>query len=739
MPLLEGAVERITFFNPDNGYTVLRLAPARGPLAPGSAGELVTVTGNLPEVSPGEYLRLDGDWTTHAEYGRQFRAVKCEQVLPATVEGIRRYLGSGLIKGIGPKTAEKIVAKFGAETLYVIESEPQRLREVADLGPVRQARTQDAWETQKAIKEVMLFLQGHGVSAGLAVKVYKQYGDAAIDVVKSDPYRLARDIWGIGFKTADKIARALGLPSDSPERIDSGIVFALGELADDGHVYAPEAALTAKATELLGVPPAVIPPALDRLTADDRLRRDTLTSDPPTPAIYLTPFYHAEAGVASRLAVLIRTPSSRLSVFQSRDWESLARDRSGQTPLSPEQAAAVKTALTSKVTILTGGPGTGKTTSLRTVIRLLDESGRSCLLASPTGRAAKRLAEATGRRAATIHRLLGYSPVEGFKFDENNRLPADMIIVDETSMVDVLLMNNLLKAIHPTSHLLLVGDMDQLPSVGAGNVLRDLVACGQVPTARLSVIFRQAAGSHIITNAHRVNRGEMPLFPKDATDFFLFPQTEPEAAADWVVKVVQSRIPQKFGLDPFEEVQVLSPMHRGAAGVGILNQRLQAALNPPSPRAPEKQIGGRVFRAGDKLMQLRNNYLKDVYNGDIGRLARIDFEEQTFTVVFDGGTLGGRPVFYDWAEADELAHAYAVSIHKSQGSEHPAVVIPILTQHYMLLQRNLLYTAITRARKLCVLVGNTKAIAIAVRNAKVAERWTALAARLKRNLGKAVP
>ncbi|MBI3361543.1 MAG: ATP-dependent RecD-like DNA helicase [Chloroflexi bacterium] len=745
MDHLEGTVERITFFNPDNGYSVLRMTPARG-------GELVTVIGNLPEINPGEHLRLEGEWTAHAEYGRQFKAAKCEQVLPATVEGIRRYLGSGLIKGIGPKTAEKIVDQFGPQTLYVIESEPQRLREVADIGPWRQARIHEAWEAQKAIKEVMIFLQGHGITTGLAVKVYKQYGDAAIDVVKSDPYRLARDIWGIGFKTADKIARALGLPADSPMRVDAGLVFALSEMADDGHVFAPENVLTGKATELLGVKPELFPPSLDRLAADDRIRRETLIPLPPLPmgegrgvrAVYLAPFFHAEVGVASRLAVLIQTPSDRLRGLRSADWAMLTHERPGETALSPEQAEAVKTAVTSKVMILTGGPGTGKTTSLRAVIQLLDKHRRSYLLASPTGRAAKRLSEATGKPAATIHRLLGYSPIDGFKFNENNRLPADMIVADEMSMADLLLMNNLLKAIHPASHLLLVGDMDQLPSVGAGNVLRDLVESGRIPVARLSVIFRQAAGSYIITNAHRVNRGEMPLFPKDAGDFFLFTQTEPEAAADWVVDVVQNRIPQKFGFDATEEVQVLSPMHRGPAGVSNLNQRLQAALNPPAPPSPggaregkaEKIIGGRVFRVGDKLMQLRNNYQKDVYNGDIGRLVAIDFEEQTFTVSFDGGASGGRPVFYDWAESDELMHAYAVSIHKAQGSEHPAVVIPILTQHYMLLQRNLLYTAITRARRLCVLVGDKKAIGIAVRNAKVAERWSGLQARLVKNLAK---
>jgi exodeoxyribonuclease V alpha subunit len=730
MDSLEGVVERVTYFNPETGYSVLRLT-VRGRPDP------VTVVGALPETTPGEHLRLGGAWTTHPDYGKQFKAEKCEQVLPATVEGIRRYLGSGLIKGIGPKTAEKIVKAFGPETLYVIDSEPQRLREVPDIGQKRYQMITAAWEAQKAIKEVMVFLQGHGVSTGLAVKIYKQYGDDSLAIVKNDPYRLARDIWGIGFKTADKIARALGLPPDAPARVEAGAAYALSELADDGHVYVPQPELVKTASNLLDVAPDLLPPALDRLEADGRIRRETLPGrdDPPgrlhDPAVYLTPFYQAEVNAAARLKTLLGTPdmfgrpASRLADFADSNWDNLLSSVQSVDQLSTEQIAAVRAALTHKVCLLTGGPGTGKTTTLRMLIRLLELRRHPVALASPTGRAAKRLSEATGRPAQTIHRLLGFSPVEGFTFNEQHRLPAHLVVVDEASMLDLILFNNLLKAIDPAAHLLLVGDVDQLPSVGAGDVLRDLGRCGRVPVVRLTQIFRQAADSHIITNAHRVNQGRMPVFDTDAPDFFLFAKDDPDEAADWVVDVVQNRIPRKFELNPLKDVQVLAPMHRGAVGVGNLNGRLQAALNPPTPGKAERQIGGRVLRVGDRVMQIRNNYQKEVFNGDIGRILEVEVENQTLTVEFDD-----RPVFYDWVEADELQHAFAVSIHKAQGSEFPAVVIPMLTQHYLMLQRNLLYTAITRAKQLCVLVGTRKAIGIAVRNATVAQRWSGLAARL---------
>jgi len=705
---LEGLVERITFANADNGYTVLRLTVRGKP-------DLVTVVGNLPEVAAGESLRLTGRWSSHTTYGKQFQAERCEKLLPASAEGIRRYLGSGLIKGIGPRMADRIVEKFGKQTLYVIDHEPHRLREVPDIGEKRYQLITAAWETQKAIKEVMVFLQGHGLSAGLAVKIYKRYGDAAIETVTTDPYRLARDIWGVGFKTADKIARALGLPPDAPTRLEAGVVFALAELADEGHAFAPEAELLPQAAELLGVPAEALPPAFDRLLAADRIYRDRVGG---IEAVYLPPFFHAERGLAEQFQRLILTPATQLPLTPTHF----------STDLASEQLTAVRMAFENKVSVITGGPGTGKTTCMKAFIDALDQTGRRYALASPTGRAAKRLAEATGREAKTIHRLLGFSPDGTYKFNEQNQLPLDVLVVDEASMLEMILAYHLLRAVPASAAVLLVGDVDQLPAVGAGNVLNDLIASERVPVARLTQIFRQAAGSGIITNAHRLMRGEMPLFSKagEVGDFFLFDQSEEAEVAQWVVEVVTQRIPARFGFDPLKEVIVLSPMHRGEAGVAALNDRLQATLNPPAPGKLEKQLGGRMFRVGDRVMQLRNNYDLDVYNGDVGRVVAIDVEEQRLSVNYEG-----QMADYDWANTDEITHAYAASVHKAQGSEYPAVVLALLPRHYMLLQRNLLYTAITRAQKLCVIVGNRRAIGMAVQNDKVAQRWTGLKARLK--------
>lgn len=727
---LEGTVERVTYYSDETGYAVIRLQPQ-------GRETLVTVVGNLPEVNPGEHLRLSGNWMTHPQHGRQFKAEDCQQVLPATVEGIRKYLGSGLIKGIGPVMAGRIVKKFGVDTLRVIEEEPDRLREVLGVGPKRVALIKRAWQDQKHIKEIMLFLQSHGVSTSLAVKIYKQYGDAAVSVVRTDPYRLARDIYGIGFKTADKIAQQLGLPHDAPTRIEAGVSYALSQLADEGHVYAPEPELVERAAQLLNVPAEAVAQAIERLHASEVVRKETLyptVNGGASPAVreeravYLTPFYYGELGVSGRLRALLEHPESRLARFrQVTDWEAVYRRlaQDAGVELSEGQKEAIRTALLHKVSVLTGGPGTGKTTALRALIRALELARCSYALASPTGRAAKRLSEATGRQAKTVHRLLEYRPDGGFARNAENPLDADMVIVDESSMLDLLLTNQLLKAIHPASHVLFVGDADQLPSVGAGDVLRDVIASGQVPVVRLDVIFRQAAGSLIVTNAHRVNRGLMPLLPRDADDFFLFVEDDPERAADLVVDLVKQRIPRRFGLDPLDDIQVLSPMYRGAAGVAALNVRLQEALNPPDFRKPERLLGGRIIRVGDKVMQVRNNYDKDVFNGDIGRVKSIDVENQRIVVDMEG-----RLVEYDWLEMDELVHAFAASVHKAQGSEYTAVVLPLLTQHWMMLQRNLLYTAITRAKRLVVIVGTRRALAIAVKNDKVAERHSALDLRL---------
>jgi exodeoxyribonuclease V alpha subunit len=751
---LKGTVERITYYSEEDGYTVARFQPE-------GRSDLITVVGNLMSVNVGASLRLEGFWTSHPKHGRQFKVMNYQTVLPATVEGIRKYLGSGLIKGIGPVTARRIVKHFGLDTLDIIEHHPHRLREVLGVGKKRVEMITRAWEEQRHIKEVMLFLQSHDVSTSLAVKIYKNYGNAALDVVQEDPYRLARDIFGIGFLTADKIARKMGLPTDSPQRVAAGIAYVLNQLADEGNVYAPQGRLIKEATEILDVPPDLVETGVVQLEEEEQVHREEITytiQDQPgvaireEQAVYLLPFYYGEVGVANRLRTLINVQRSQLAFYQTANWERVFAHLAERTsqPLNTQQQEAVRTALTHKVTVLTGGPGTGKTTTVRTIIRLLEARRRSYVLASPTGRAAKRLSEATGREAKTVHRLLEFSPQKGFQRNEDHPLDADMVIVDEASMLDLLLTNHLLKAIDPTSHLLLVGDVDQLPSVGAGNVLRDIIASAsetsppkrcpelveglggtgggrrQVAVVRLEEIFRQAEGSLIVANAHRINRGLMPLFAKGATDFFLFVEEDPGKAADLVVDLVKTRIPRKFGYHPFDDIQVLSPMYRGAVGVSNLNARLQETLNPPSLAKNERRLAGRVFRLGDKVMQTRNNYDKEVYNGDIGRVVRLDLENQIMVVRIDD-----RSVPYNFSDLDELVHAYAVSVHKSQGSEYPAVVMPVLTQHYLLLQRNLLYTGVTRAEKLVVLVGTRKAIAIAVRNDKIAHRHTALDVRLR--------
>ncbi len=747
MELLTGSVEHITYYNPENGYSVVRLLPDERRLPNLGRDGLATITGNLPELAPGEHLRLQGNWTNHPKHGIQFQVELCEQTLPATTAGICRYLGSGLIRGIGPRLAERIVAHFGAKTLEAIEEHPELLRQVPDIGPKRSLLIAQAWEEQKQVKEIMLFLHSHGISTNLAVKIYKHYGDQALQVVRSDPYRLARDIYGIGFKTADRIAQSLGLPADHPSRIEAGVVYVLNEMSNEGHVYAPQPTLAGRAIGLLQTAPELIQPALQRLAQADRIRTDQLPALPPptgtaarevspaypqTPVIYLTPFFLSESSLAQRLAALAAHIPSNLSdlppAFTPLD-----------TQLSEEQQAAIRSALSHPVSVLTGGPGTGKTTAIQALIAALEAAHKRYALASPTGRAAKRLAEATGRPACTIHRLLGVSPAEGFKHNVENPLPIDLLVVDEASMLDLMLAHHLLKAIPPGAHLLLVGDVDQLPSVGAGDVLRDVIASGVAPVTRLSAIFRQAAGSHIITNAHRINQGQMPDFPSavenpangSTADFFLFAAETAEQAADWVEQVVCQRIPARFGLHPRDQVQVLSPMYRGPAGVSALNTRLQAVLNPPaaatgSHPTPEKSLFGQTFRPGDKVMQLQNNYDKEVFNGDIGLVAGLDLVEHTLTIDFEK-----RLVVYDWSDADQLTLAYAVTVHKAQGSEFPAVVIPLVTAHYMMLQRNLLYTAITRAKKLCVLVGSRKAIAMAVKNDKVTQRYTALDWRLR--------
>ncbi|MFD1831718.1 MULTISPECIES: SF1B family DNA helicase RecD2 [Streptomyces] len=729
--VLEGVLERITYANEDNGYTVARVDTGRG------GGELLTVVGSLLGAQVGESLRMEGRWGSHPQYGRQFHVENYTTVLPATVQGIRRYLGSGLIKGIGPRIAERIVDHFGLETLEVIENAPERLIEVPGLGPKRTKLIGAAWEEQKAIKEVMVFLQGVGVSTSIAVRIYKKYGDASISVVKNQPYRLAADVWGIGFLTADRIAQAVGIPHDSPDRVKAGLQYALSNSADQGHCYLPEERLIADTVKLLQVDTGLVIECLGELAGEEEGVVRERVPDPQHPseavtAVYLVPFHRAELSLAAQLLRLLRTEEDRIPAFRNVDWEAalswLAR-RTG-AELAPEQRDAVRLALTEKVAVLTGGPGCGKSFTVRSVVELARAKGAKVVLAAPTGRAAKRLSELTGAEASTVHRLLELKPGGDAAYDRERPLDADLVVVDEASMLDLLLANKLVKAVPPGAHLLLVGDVDQLPSVGAGEVLRDLLAeGGPVPSVRLTRIFRQAQQSGVVTNAHRINAGRPPI-TQGLPDFFLFVEEDTEEAGRLTVDVAARRIPAKFGLDPRRDVQVLTPMHRGPAGAGTLNGLLQQVVTPARPDLPEKRFGGRVFRVGDKVTQIRNNYEKGangVFNGTVGVVTALDTDEQRLTVRTDED----EEVGYDFDELDELAHAYAVTIHRSQGSEYPAVVVPVTTGAWMMLQRNLLYTAVTRAKRLVVLVGSRRALEQAVRTVSAGRRCTALDHRLR--------
>ncbi|GAA1772764.1 ATP-dependent RecD-like DNA helicase [Streptomonospora arabica] len=724
--VLEGVLERITFANEETGYTVAKVDTGRG-------GDLTTVVGALLGAQPGESLRMEGRWGSHPQYGRQFMVENYTTVLPATVQGVRRYLGSGLVKGIGPRLAERIVGYFGVEALDVIEQTPERLIEVPKLGPKRTRLIADAWEEQKAIKEVMVFLQGIEVSTSLAVRIYKKYGDSSISVVRNEPYRLATDVWGIGFKTADTIAQAVGIPHDSPERVMAGIQFTLSESTGDGHCYLPEEKLIAEAVKILQVDSGLVIECLARLVAEEGVVSEKVAGpdgDGVT-AVYLVPFQRAEASLASQLRGLLNAPADRLSAFDGVDWEVALGWLGSRTgaELAAGQQEAVKLALSRKVAVLTGGPGCGKSFTVSSIITLAAAKKAKIVLAAPTGRAAKRLTELTGHEASTVHRLLELKPGGDASYDRDNPLDCDLLVVDEASMLDLLLANKLAKAVPPGAHLLLVGDVDQLPSVGAGQVLRDLLdERSPLPAVRLTHVFRQAQESGVVTNAHRVNTGNPPEFA-GMSDFFLFPSEETEATAELTVDVVANRIPRRFGLDPRRDVQVLAPMHRGPAGAGNLNTLLQQALTPPGEGVAERRFGGRVFRVGDKVTQIRNNYDKGangVFNGTLGVITGIDAVEQSVRVRTDED----EEIGYDFAELDELVHAYSVTVHRSQGSEYPAVVIPITTSAWMMLQRNLLYTAITRAKRLVVLVGSRRALAQAVRSAGAGRRFTALAQRL---------
>ncbi|MGW6203274.1 SF1B family DNA helicase RecD2 [Streptomyces sp. NPDC055089] len=730
MAVLEGVLERITYANEENGYTVARVDTGRG------SNDLLTVVGSLLGAQPGESLRMEGRWSSHAQYGKQFTVENYTTILPATIQGIRRYLGSGLIKGIGPVMADRITTHFGVDTLDIIEQQPKRLVEVPGLGPKRTKMIAAAWEEQKAIKEVMVFLQSVGVSTSIAVRIYKKYEDASISVVKNQPYRLAADVWGIGFLTADRIAQAVGIPHDSPERVKAGLQYALSQSTDQGHCFLPEERLIADAVKLLQVDTGLVIECLAELAAEpEGVVREKVPSPEggePITAVYLVPFHRAEIALAAQVRRLLRTPEERMPAFGDVDWDAALKWLAGRTgaTLAPEQEAAVRLALSRKVAVLTGGPGCGKSFTVRSIVELARAKKAKVVLAAPTGRAAKRLSELTGAEASTVHRLLELKPGGDAAYDRDRPLDADLVVVDEASMLDLLLANKLVKAVAPGAHLLLVGDVDQLPSVGAGEVLRDLLADGSpVPAVRLTTIFRQAQKSGVVTNAHRINSGVPPL-TQGLSDFFLFVEDETEDAGVLAVDVAARRIPAKFGLNPRRDVQVLAPMHRGPAGAGHLNGLLQQAITPGRPDLPEKRFGGRVFRVGDKVTQIRNNYDKGengVFNGTVGVVTALDLDEQKLSVLTDED----EEISYDFDELDELSHAYAMTIHRSQGSEYPAVVIPVTKSAWMMLQRNLLYTAVTRAKKLVVLVGSRQAIGQAVRTVSAGRRCTALDHRLR--------
>ena len=712
-------VERITYQNPENGYTVLKVR-VKG------YDDLVTVVGNLLDANVGSVLLIDGEWKVDSRFGRQFMAHKWEETLPATVYGMEKYLGSGLIKGVGPKYAQKIVQKFGADTFTVIEENIDLLIEIPGIGNKRIRMISESWARQKEVKNIMLFLQNQGVSTAFAARIYRQYGNESIAVMKENPFRLADDIWGIGFRTADSIAQKLGFGRETYVRLRSGIMYTLSELADEGNVFARWEQLTQKAAALLEAEEGRIVMTMDQMLKDKDLIREE-------ESVYLPPFYFAEVGTARKLKRLASEPAG------DRLWIQLskARRESGNDRLSVDvgriekavnmkydeiQADAIRQAAMAKVMVLTGGPGTGKTTTTQGIIAAYRIYGLKILLAAPTGRAARRMAEATGLEAKTIHRLLECKPPDGYQKDEEKPLEGDVLIVDECSMIDIILMNSLLKAIPAGMRLILVGDIDQLPSVGAGNVLRDIIDSGSFPVIRLTRIFRQAQESRIVMNAHRINGGQMPdISNGKGTDFFFVQREEPEEAAAEIVKLVKEKLPRYYGKQP-ADIQVLTPMQKGVVGATNLNLALQEALNPEGEGL---RRSGFVYRVNDKVMQMKNNYDKEVFNGDIGMIEAVDMGDRTLTVNFDN-----RRIVYDATELDELVHAYATTIHKAQGSEYPIVVMPVLMTHFVMLQRNLIYTGITRAKKVLVMVGTRKALSYAVRNVTVTARNSMLKGRL---------
>ena len=711
---LEGTIERVVYADSETGYAVVRLR-AKNQM------RLATAVGNLGSIGPGERVRMTGQWVSDSRYGRQFRVESYLAMVPSTLEGIERYLGSGMIKGIGPVFARRLVQEFGLETLDIIEKNPEKIGDVEGIGPVRAEQIVRAWEEQRRIRDLMIFLQGYGVSTAYAIKIFKQYQDRAIPLVKENPYRLAMDIHGIGFQTADRIAQNMGIDPNSRIRAEAGILHALNELVDEGHCFYPREALIEKAQDMLAIDVGTLNLSLDALQESERV----VIEERPDHPVYLKPLSMAEVGVAQVLLDLISRPVPPIRI---RLEEAIRKvEQGGDIRLAEGQKEALRKALTCRALVITGGPGTGKTTVIRSIVQIYEAAGVRVLLGAPTGRAAKRLSEATGREGKTIHRLLEYSPRHGrFQRNQNRPLQAGAVIIDEASMIDIMLMVHFCVALPPEGILILVGDVDQLPSVGPGNVLQDIIGSGRIAVVRLTEIFRQAQRSLIVMNAHRVNQGEYPYLQKSGqSDFYFIDREDPEKALETIKYLCRERIPKGFGFHPVRDIQVLSPMHRGVVGVFNLNRELQALLNP---EGESLQRGGTTFRVGDKVMQISNNYDREVFNGDIGRIVSIDHLDKEITVQMED-----RRLIYPFSDLDELVLAYATSVHKSQGCEYPAVVVPILTQHYVMLQRNLLYTAITRAKQLVTLVGTKKALSIAIKNDRILRRNCLLRERLEQD------